>query len=107
GLLAREADRLRATDGWTTTHDVPSGALRRYHAQLLELAARALEDVPVELRDVTAMTMAIHPAKLPLAKEEIKRFRRRLARLLEDESATEVYHLTIQLVPVSRKGDRK
>ena len=86
----------------TTSHDVPSGALRSSHRQSLEQAIESLETVAVELRDITSMTMAIDVSKLPEAKAMLRKFRRRLARLLESGNRTQVYNLNIQLIPVTR-----
>lgn len=106
-------DRLgliqRSDKNWTPTHrdlatpsDISSSALRRSHQQSLEQAINSLAEVPVELRDITSITMAIDLKKIPQAKELIREFRRRLGALLETDDRTEVYNLNIQLVPVTR-----
>lgn len=103
GLLRKEGNHLKPQQTTLTTpHDKPSGALRKLHRQSLERAIASLEEVPVELREISLVTMAISPKKLPIAKEMIRRFRRSLTRLLEDGERTEVYNLTIQLVPVTK-----
>jgi hypothetical protein len=58
----------------------------------------------LESRDVTSITLAVDPGKLRLASEAIKRFRRELAGLLETGQRTEVYHLNIQLIPITQGG---
>lgn len=102
GLIQKTANSLAATQGWTTTHNIPSAAIRKFHRQSLEQSMEALESVPVEERDVTSITMAIDVSKREVAKKEIRRFRRRMARLLEEGNKTEVYQLNIQLIPLSR-----
>jgi uncharacterized protein (TIGR02147 family) len=103
GLIARVRGRWQKIEAsHTTTHDVPSVALRISHRQTLQQAADALDDVPIELRDITSMTMAIDLATLPQAKQLIRSFRRRLSGLMETGSKTEVYNLNIQLVPVTK-----
>ncbi|WP_413585025.1 TIGR02147 family protein [Bdellovibrio sp. HCB274] len=87
----------------TTTTDLESQALRISHRQSIEQTLLALNEVPIELRDITSMTMAINLKKLPLAKKIIKEFRLRIADLLESENQTEVYNLNVQLVPVSTR----
>lgn len=103
GILRQEkGGRLAKTERWlTTTHDVASVALRRFHAQVLERARRSLEETPVGERDVTSITMAIDPARLPEAKARIKRFRRSLSAYLEAGDRTRVYSLAIQLFPLT------
>lgn len=85
----------------TTSHDVPSEALRRSHRQVLSRAAAALDAVSVDQRDVTSSTLAGDPARVPHAKEMIRAFRRQLARFLEDGVRTEVFDLNVQLIPVT------
>lgn len=99
GLVARRRGRWIATGNFTSTHDVPSAALRKHHRQLLAQAVDALDTVSVDERDVTSMTLAIDPRRLPEAKRRIKAFRRELAAFLEGGDATAVYQLCIQLFP--------
>lgn len=88
-----------------TTSGVPSSALKKFHKQHLQKSLRAIDEVSLDLRDVTSMTMAIDVTKIPAAKEMIKHFRRELCRFLEDGKKTEVYNMNIQLVPLSVKED--
>lgn len=91
-------------DNLRTTDDVPSEALQSYHKQILERNILALQTVPVEDRDISNISLAIDKSKLPFAKNMIKNFRRRMMKLLEAGEQTEVYNLSIQLVPVNRKS---
>ncbi|HVK62440.1 MAG TPA: TIGR02147 family protein [Bdellovibrionales bacterium] len=93
----------RTANNLTTTHDVRSTALRHGHRQLLEKSIDALEDVEIEQRDITSMTMAIDPKKLPEAKKMITDFRRKLCGFLEKGKQSEVYALCIQLVPLTKE----
>jgi uncharacterized protein (TIGR02147 family) len=88
---------LRTPDG------ISSAALRKSHRASILQAAEALETVDVAERDITSITMAIDPTKLPLAKNLIREFRYQLAELLESGKAKEVYNLNVQLVPVTKK----
>lgn len=90
----------------TTTHEIPSRAIRNFHAQVLEKAKLALETQSIEERDITGVTLAVVPEKIPLMKEEIRKFRRRISRLAKSPDATEVYQLSIQFFRLSNKeGD--
>jgi uncharacterized protein (TIGR02147 family) len=107
-LITRDpvTGRWRPTDSQLTTgKDIPSEAIRRFHDQCLTRARDSLSKIPVTERDVTSVTMAIDPAKLPAAKEMIRHFRRQLAKLLEDDepNRTEVYQLNIQFLPLSKR----
>lgn len=104
GLLAKDGAKLVKTSAeLRTTNEVQSASLRKSHRQTLAQATEALDNVPIAERDITSITMAIDPAKLPLAKELIRDFRYRLSALLEGGKKKEVYNLNVQLVPVTKK----
>lgn len=84
-----------------TTTEVPSAALRESHKKTLLAAVDKIDKVPVELRSVTSMTMAIDTKNLPEAKRLIREFRKSLSALLEQGTKSEVYDLNIQLLPVT------
>jgi uncharacterized protein (TIGR02147 family) len=87
----------------TTKQDVPSKAVRKYQTQILSLAAEKLENVPVDKRDFSSITMSIHPGKLAKAKKMIHEFRQKLCAELESTpNPSEVYTLSIQLFPVTK-----
>ncbi|MCM2323707.1 MAG: DUF4423 domain-containing protein [Oligoflexia bacterium] len=97
-----------------------TAATRRFHRQLLDKAQASLENDPAELRDFSSITLAMDPELVPYAKERIRAFRRELAAELEARSAreessarqdrsadarspreAEVYHLSVQVFPLS------
>ncbi|MCM2322977.1 MAG: DUF4423 domain-containing protein [Oligoflexia bacterium] len=103
GLIQRKRNRyVKLAGDLTTTHDISSVALRQSHRQSLLQAIDTLEEVPLELRDLTSITMAIDPRRIPAAKLMIRDFRRKLSRYLEQGERTEVYNLNVQLVPVTK-----
>jgi uncharacterized protein (TIGR02147 family) len=96
---------VNAVGSQTTLTKTPhtSQAQRRLQKQVLEMALSALEEIPVEKRSQTSVTMAINKKRLPEALEYIRRFRRDLSQFLEqDLDKDEVYHLGISLYPVTR-----
>jgi uncharacterized protein (TIGR02147 family) len=112
GLIQKAAGRwVRTQSSLRTSSDIPSTALRRAHRNYLKLAARALQEVAVEKRDITSITAAIDSSKLDEAKEIIRSFRRELAALLETGERDEVYQVSIALFPLTRvratKPERK
>ena len=98
------------TGGVTTVlgRDLTSSARRSHQKELLEIAMQALEDVPVEYRDQTSMTMAIGVDDIPKVKELIKDFRRRLFSFLNDNpEKTEVYNLSVSFFPLSKLNQKE
>ena len=96
---------VRTKRPFATTTDVPSGAIKKFHLSVLHKAEQALLTLPVEERDITAITMPTDPAKLAEAKEILKRTRRRIASLVSTPEASEVFVLSIQLFPVTKPNN--
>ena len=102
-LVAVENGQIKRLAGnVATTQDVSSAALRSSHRQSLEQAIESLDQVSIELRDISSITMAIDTSRLPEAKKPIRSFRRRLCGFLEQGNQTEVYNLNVQLYPVTQ-----
>ena len=80
-----------------------TASLRALQKKILQQAAEALDECSAELRDQSAMTMAIDTKLLPQAKERIKKFRREFCDFLQkNRECDEVYQLSVSLFPVSR-----
>lgn len=98
----------RAGDVTSVQSEFTATALRKFQAQILSKAILALEEVPIELRDNTGMTMAIDQDLLPEAKNRIKRFRRELCAFLQSgEKKNAVYQMGIALYPITNKTIQK
>ena len=74
---------------------------RRHNIQNLEMAQKALSNVPLEFRDFSHMTMALDPSKISIAKEYLQSFRRQFCELMESTDKKEVYKLSIQFFPLT------
>lgn len=106
GLLKKNGnrwiDKSEAGNLSNINGDLTSQASRKLQKQILELSLRAIEELPVQVRNHTSMTMAINPEDLPEAKKRIQTFRRELCSFFEsNKKPTQVYHLGISLYPVS------
>ncbi len=97
----------RTTESIRTTDDVRSPALQRAHVQNISLATKAIEEVPVHLRDVTAITMPSNPELLPKAKELIRKLQDDLSDLMDTMPSTEVYKFCTQLIPLTQVTEQK
>lgn len=96
GVLKKEHEYIR------TTEDVKSQALKEAHIEALELGKQKLDEVEVELRDISLMTIAMDTEKLPEAKVIIREFRQKMMALLRDGKKNEVYQLAIQFYPMTK-----
>ena len=93
----------------TVGHSFTATAFRQMQRQILEKALLALEEVPLEKRDQTTMTMAIDTSLLPQAKIKLKSFRRRLCKFLQknEKKRDQVYLLSMSLFPATELLVRK
>jgi plasmid maintenance system antidote protein VapI len=109
GMLERNpAGKLMATGAsYASSDEIVSLALRKSHAQNIELARRSLEEDPIEKRDFTAVTMAIDPARLGEAKRRIRAFRDELSAYLEGGVKKEVYKFCLNLIPLSKSEENQ
>lgn len=107
---------VKSDDGkWKDNSDhvsngTPSGtadARRDLQKQILNLALGALDDIPVEERLQSSMTMAVSKNQIEKAKQGIVTFQRAFATLLQEESEKKdsVYKLSISFFPVTKKVD--
>lgn len=103
GLIKRSTGKISGIEAnITTTQDIPSEVIRQSHSQRISLALKSLKQDPVNVRDISAITMPANPALLPEAKKMIIAFRRKLARRLGHAgNCSEVYSLNIQLFPLT------
>lgn len=98
---------LKDSSGNQTTNDISSCALRKSHKQSLSHAIETIDEIDIELRDISSMTMAIDLKKIPHAKKLIQNFRRELCQYLESGDKEEVYNLNIQLIPLTKINNNK
>jgi uncharacterized protein (TIGR02147 family) len=79
-----------------------TAATRNQQRQILELAIRALDNVPFEERDQSSVTLAIPKARVGEAKKKIAAFRREMTELLQRPGERDsVYHLSVSFYPVT------
>jgi hypothetical protein len=66
-----------------------------------------MENDPMPLRDLSSTTFAMDPKQVGHALKRIREFRRELSRELEEfGNPQEVYNLTVQLFPSSKRSSK-
>lgn len=105
GLLVRRRGKWEsAAPRYESPDEIRLPALQNAHAQHFELARKSLQELELEVRDFTGITMAIDPSKLKQAKKKIREFRDEISKFLESGEKQEVYQLAVQLFPLSKKA---
>jgi DNA-binding Lrp family transcriptional regulator len=100
GYLKVERGKLRRNpQAITTSRDIASTAIRAHHRQNLDRAARALDDVPVELREISSMTLAVRRDRIAEAKAKIVQFQKAFDAEMSSDQPDQVYTLAVQFFP--------
>jgi uncharacterized protein (TIGR02147 family) len=104
GLLVRDgrghvhqADRLVTTGAGPLGHHVVN-----FHRAMIAQAARALDDMPRQERDISALTLGVSEQALARLKERITTFRQELLQMADLDGPPErVVQVNFQLFPLS------
>lgn len=82
--------------------EVASEAVKKAHHDSFDLARRSLIRDDLETRDFNSLTIAVNPDKIPEAKKIIRKFLDEIDVLLGQGEKKEVYHLAIQMFPLTK-----
>jgi transcriptional regulator with XRE-family HTH domain len=85
-----------------TSDETINLAARKSHLEDLKLAERSLNQVPLQWRDHSSMTLVIDRKDIQKAKEMIRLFQDKFAKEIHKESGDEVYKLSMALLPLSK-----
>jgi uncharacterized protein (TIGR02147 family) len=104
GLIARgERGVYRLTSkSITTGPEVVSLGVTNFHIECTKLAARSIEEMPREKRNVTGLTLGISAPGYQRICEEIRTFQQKIMDIADqDANADRVYQLNFHLFPIS------
>lgn len=109
GLLRKEGGKLvQAEPLITTGPELHAVHIANYHRAMMERAAAAIDLVPSDGRDISAVTLLVGQGGVKRIKERLRRFRRELLELaLSEQDGTQVLQLNLQLYPLSLPPDRE
>ncbi len=87
----------------TSGSEVTSIGIRNFNEHMARRGADAVNEFSQDVRDIRTMIMGISAGSYPLIKHEIREFMDRVARIVDNDDASDrVYNLGIQLFPVSQ-----
>jgi len=107
GLLVRDSSgRLCQSSALVTTGAGPLGHhVVNYHRVMLELATRALDEVPRDQRDISSLTLCVSARGFENIRQRIATLRQELLQLAELEGpADRIVQLGFQLFPLSNQS---
>ena len=105
GLLRKgERGYEQAAKSITTGNlEVARLSVREMHRQMGELAVRALDEIPMNERDISGLTLGVSENAFYRISQEIADFRRRISSIvMEDAGENRVYRLNVQLFPLTK-----
>lgn len=103
GYLKKEADGTicRHSDHWDVAGGPPNEAIRLHHRSGLEVAAKALDEVPAERRYFTSIVFAGNRENIEYVKEEIEKLLARASAIMEKTPpSNELFKLSVNLFPL-------
>ncbi|MBF0433341.1 MAG: TIGR02147 family protein [Fibrobacteria bacterium] len=105
GLLKIEKGRyVQSSPLLETEWENKSFAIRNYHKQLLEIASNSIENIPLDKRNISAITSKVSQKGYARITERIAEFREELMQIIsEDEDVNQIYQINFQVFPVSKK----
>lgn len=103
GFLKKlESGYVVATNSWQTTDGIPNESVRKSHLDALAIAEKALRELPVEQRDMTSLVFNGNSLQLDKVKTEIRKFLRKVHKIMSIGEADTVYKINTQLFPLDR-----
>ena len=87
----------------STGDEIASLAITSYHKTMISQAQMSLTECEAQLRDISAISIAVPLKMVPELKAEISRFRKHLLAIAEEaKNAEAVYQVNIQLFPTTK-----
>ena len=106
-LVREEKGRLICTSARVTTKDdVANRGAREYHKQVARLGIDSIERQSVDEREFQSFAVSVPKAKIPLAKEMIRKFRTQFYQAMTMEPGDEVYQTQIQFFRLTERPSK-
>lgn len=108
GYLTESNGKLSESSNFVAfQEDIPSEWGQKFHKQIIEKAAQSVQGQSVHKRDLSALTLAINPDKIPLAKKMIADFVREFDKEMSLETEFQsLYCLSVQFFSLEQvEGD--
>ena len=101
-LALGEGGKLRRLEEeFSTPSEISHEGLKRFHEQMLTLAAEAIRKIPVDRREVRGMTLNIAIKDLPAFKRELRHLINKIYLKYESAEGDETYQLNVQFFPLT------
>lgn len=100
GLIEVSGNQVKVLNpNTTTTYDIPAESIRSHHRQMMDQASKALDEVPLTLRENASLTFKVNKKDLSRIKEKIRAFSDEMEVTFEDPNSSDVFQLNVQFFP--------
>jgi len=109
GCLQVKPELKQIGEPFQVSSKVPAAAIRKYHIQNLALASEKIETIDLNEREYQSMSFPLSPKKVQKIKLLIDTFLDDVLEIAQDENDInqEVYHINVQLFPVTQISKTK
>jgi uncharacterized protein (TIGR02147 family) len=104
-VKTKEGQYIQTERAVTTERELLSMSARNFHREMGKRAIESLDEVPLDRRDFSGITFGLPTSMVQKLKDKLNEFREELNSTLGslDEETDEVYHMNIQLFPLTKK----
>lgn len=103
GLLFKDNEKIYSSGKhWKSTDEISSSTIKKSHTHSLQTALKALHELPVEIRDFTSIIFPGNPKQLNKAKNEVRKFLEKMAKIMSQGDLESVYKLNVQVFPLDQ-----
>ena len=105
GFIRRQANGVYkiSNKSITTGKEVVDTAVLKFQLEAMQLAARAVQELPADMRNVSGLTLGISRKAYERICDEIYQFQEKIMEIAnEDEQADNVYRLNFHFFPMSQ-----
>jgi uncharacterized protein (TIGR02147 family) len=86
---------------------MPSATTKQVQHEIVKMGLDAIDNVDVNDREISTATLSIRKEKLPLFKEEMRKFQLHLVhQLANDNEPDEIYELAVLLFPLTKRESK-
>lgn len=107
GSLQLKPKMKQLCEPFEIVSETPSAAIQKYHKQTLQLAMDKIDAVKPAHRQYQSMPLAMSPKQIPAFQKLIDRFLDQASAMAKADPGEEVFHLNVQLFPVSKPEEQK
>jgi len=102
GLIKEENNNLIQTNTNILTKDnTPSQAIKEYHKNILSIIDKKIDQVPLEEREISGLSLTFDKNKIPDIKTDIRQFLLDMNHKYSKGEKKDVFHLEVAFVPLT------